>query len=125
MRRKVNNRGKRNPVFRFVLAKSDKDEIAAWNRDLDRLLHIFNVRQTSPVGDRQTCSNLFQTELAIDTNIRVANTEINVTNTQTIVANTEIKVTNTQTMVADIHQKLTGQKSVSGQNDSVGATWYR
>jgi hypothetical protein len=46
MRRKVNKRGKRNVVFRSILAKGDKDEIAAWNQDLVRILHVFNVRST-------------------------------------------------------------------------------
>jgi hypothetical protein len=44
MQRKVDKRGKRNVVFRFLLAKGDKDEIAAWNQELVRVLHVFNVR---------------------------------------------------------------------------------
>ena len=44
MQRKVNKRGKRSAFLRFILTKGDKDEIAAWNRDLVRILHVFNVR---------------------------------------------------------------------------------
>ena len=47
MQRKVEKWGKRNAVFRFVLAKRDKDKIAAWNQDLVRVLHVFNVRLVS------------------------------------------------------------------------------
>ena len=74
----------------------------------------------------------FQTELAIDTNMRVAdtqrvvaNTQLTVTNTQLTVTNTQLAVTNTQTMVADIHRNmLTGQKGTSDQDRHVGATCY-
>ena len=44
MQRNVNKQGKRNAVVRFILAKADKDKIAAWNEDLVRVLHLFNVR---------------------------------------------------------------------------------
>jgi hypothetical protein len=54
MRRKVDRRGKRNVVFRSILAKRDKEEIAAWNQDLVRILHVFNVRSIGPVGKLQT-----------------------------------------------------------------------
>jgi hypothetical protein len=68
---------------------------------------------------------LFQTELAIDTNLRVVNTEFTVTNTQTIVTDTQATVVDTRTMVADIHRNLfTGQKGASGETNSVGATCY-
>jgi hypothetical protein len=70
-------------------------------------------------------SNPFQTELAIDTNIRVADTQVTVTNTQIMVADTRTTVADTRTMVADMHRNmLTGQKGASGQTNSVGATCY-
>jgi hypothetical protein len=47
MQRNVDKQGKRNRFIRFILAKGDKDKIAAWNQELVRLLHIFNV---SPIG---------------------------------------------------------------------------
>ena len=49
MQRNVNKQGKRNPVSRFILAKGDKDKIAAWDQDLIRILHTFNVRSIGPV----------------------------------------------------------------------------
>jgi hypothetical protein len=54
IRRKVEKRGKRNVVFRSILAKGDKDEIVAWNQDLVRILHVFNVRSIGSVGNPQT-----------------------------------------------------------------------
>jgi hypothetical protein len=56
--RKVSKRGKRNALTRFVLAKGDKDKIAAWNQDLARVLRIFNVRAIFPVGIRELSSPL-------------------------------------------------------------------
>ena len=53
----------------------------------------------------------FQTELAIDTNMAVADTHV--------------VVTDTQTMVADIHRSvLMGQEGTSGKNNTVGVTCY-
>ena len=57
----------------------------------------------------------FQTELAIDTNIVVSDT-------QTAVADALTVVTDTRTMVADIHRSvLTVQDDTSSKNRSVGA----
>ena len=49
VQRKIIARGKRNPIFRALNAKNDKDAIAAWGRDLDRILNIFNVRSANSV----------------------------------------------------------------------------
>ena len=60
----------RHAVSRFVHGKADKGTIAAWKSDLDRVLRVFNVRL-----DIITWISLivpFQTKLAMDTNITVA-----------------------------------------------------
>jgi hypothetical protein len=49
MQRKVDKQGKRNSVIRFIVAKGDKDNITAWNQELVRILHVFNVRSISSV----------------------------------------------------------------------------
>jgi hypothetical protein len=54
MQRMVDKQGKRNGFMRFILAKGDKDKIAAWNQELFRLLHVFNVRSIGSVGDPRT-----------------------------------------------------------------------
>jgi hypothetical protein len=54
IQRKVVKQGKRNTVVRFILAKGDKDKIAAWKQDLVRVLHVFNVRSIYPVGHLNT-----------------------------------------------------------------------
>ena len=53
MQRKVDRRSKRNGFVRFILTKGDKDEIAGWNQDLIRILHVFNVRSIGSAGNQQ------------------------------------------------------------------------
>jgi hypothetical protein len=116
MQRKVDRRGKRSAVFRFILAKGDKDEIIAWNQELFRILHVFNVRSIGSVGGSANLVALFQTELTIDTNLRVADA-------QAMVADTKTAVVNAQTMVADMHRNMfMGQKSTYDHNHSASAT---
>jgi hypothetical protein len=54
MQKKVVKRGKRNGVTRFILAKDDKDKIAAWKQDLVRILQVFNVRSIGSPGNSRT-----------------------------------------------------------------------
>jgi hypothetical protein len=54
MQKRVDKQGKRGVLFRFMLAKGDKDKIAAWNQDLMRILHVFNVCSTGFVGNPRT-----------------------------------------------------------------------
>ena len=44
MRMKIGKRDKRNIVSQLFHAKNDKDAIAAWSSELDRILDVFNVR---------------------------------------------------------------------------------
>ena len=43
IQRKVVKQGKRNAMYRSILAKGDKEKIATWKQDLVRVLHVFNV----------------------------------------------------------------------------------
>jgi hypothetical protein len=54
MQRRVDKRSKRGAVFRFFLAKGDKGKIIAWNQELFRILHVFNVRSIGSVGGLRT-----------------------------------------------------------------------
>ena len=69
---------------------------------------------------------LFQTELAIDTNMVVGDTHEVVAETRVVVADTHTAVADTRTMVADIHRSvLTGQNgTTSDKNLSVGVICY-
>ena len=69
---KVTKQSKRNPAARLFHAKSDKDTIAAWRLELNRILHVFNVRSFS--SSLPSLTVRFQTELAINTHVVVSNT---------------------------------------------------
>ena len=43
IQRKVIKQSERNAVSRIFHAKNDKEVIAAWKVDLNRILHVFNV----------------------------------------------------------------------------------
>ena len=63
----------RNPISRFFHAKRDKDTIAAWRADLDRILHVFEVRSTVYSLPTLLIVHL-QTELALHTHLAVSST---------------------------------------------------
>ena len=95
IQKKIVDRGGRHVVSRVLNAKSDKDAIVAWRQDLNRILHIFNVR--SPDSDVCLLIASFQTELAI----------------------------NTHMLVADMHRNaLAGQEGTVGRHQPVSATFY-
>jgi hypothetical protein len=41
---RVIKKGKRNLLSRLAHAKNDKETLASWRSDLNRILHVFNVR---------------------------------------------------------------------------------
>ena len=42
--KKVTEQSERHRFFRIILSRSDKDAIAGWKSDLNRILNVFNVR---------------------------------------------------------------------------------
>ena len=44
IQKNIGERGKRNRVSQMFHAKNDKETIAMWRLDLNRILHVFNVR---------------------------------------------------------------------------------
>ena len=109
-------------------AKNDKETIATWRLDLNRILHVFNVRSVSTAWALLTIC--FQTELSINTNIVVSDVHRDVTNTHTVVSNTHVivselrrNVANTQTIVTDMHRTMVGsQEGVDGKIRLVSVT---
>ena len=76
IQQEVAKKSERNVASRVFHARNDKDTIAGWNVDLNRILHIFNVRLV-------VCTWLslivpFQTELAINTHMMVLDLHRNV-----------------------------------------------
>jgi len=48
IQRKVIKQSGKHKVSQFLRAKSDKDTIAGWKSDLNRILIVFNVCSVSP-----------------------------------------------------------------------------
>ena len=95
IRRRVSKQSERNAVSRLIHAKNDKDAIAAWRLDLNRVLQVFTVR--SAAFTRLSLIVPFQTELVV----------------------------NTHTLVLDLHRNaLSGQEGASGRHPSVSVTFY-
>ena len=67
---KVIKRSGRNAVSRLLQAKNDKEKIAGWRVELNRILHIFNVRSVISAWSSLTID--FQTELAVNTHTIVS-----------------------------------------------------
>ena len=66
---KIVEKGGRNFLSRLAHAKNDKETIAAWKLDLNRILHVFNVSLVISVRPSPTVH--WQTELAINTHTMV------------------------------------------------------
>ena len=77
IQRRVDEKYSRDTFSGIFYTQNDKNTIAAWKDDLDRLLHIFNVRSVGSASPSLTTP--FQTELAIDTNVAATETDRKVT----------------------------------------------
>ena len=69
---KVVKRSGRNAASRFLQAKNDKEKIAGWRVELDRILQVFKVRSVISAWSSLTVN--FQTGLAVTTHVTVADT---------------------------------------------------
>jgi hypothetical protein len=116
IQKKVIKRGKRSAVYRFILAKGDKEKIASWKQDLVRVLHDFNVRFFDLLGLSELRCPLSRLNW-IDTRTVVTDTQAMIANARIVAAGTQTTVLHTHVLVADMHRKvLTGQDGASGQH---------
>jgi len=145
IQKNIIKRGERNVISRRYYARDDKEAIAAWNLDLNRIRRVFDVRPVTPVQTPLTAR--FQTELGIytratgsdattkltavsDVHHDVTNAEIvdfgvrhDVPNTQPIVSGVQSDITNTRTTTSDIYlSKLKSREGADGQNRAVSTT---
>jgi len=118
---KIIKQGKRNVLSRLAHAKSDKEAIAAWRSDLNRMLLMFNVRSVVSVRLLLTINS--QTELAINTHVTVSDIHRGVANTHTLVSDVHHGVLNTHAIVSDIHRNiLKSQEGTDTKHQMVGGT---
>ena len=107
IQRKIVKQGKRNAVSRYFRATNDKETIAGWRSDLNRILHVFNVRLVVFVWPLLTVRS--QTELAMNTHVTVSEIRHDVASTHAI--------------VSDIHRTVVKiQEGADGQTPLVSVT---
>jgi len=107
IQRKVIKQSGRNPASRLFYAKNDKEAIAACKLDLNRTLHVFNVR--SIISVRLSPTTHLQTELAMNTHV--------------IASDMHHSVVNTEIMVSGMRRNmLKGQEGTDDQLRSVSDT---
>ena len=110
IQKSIIKRGRRNAISRHFHAKNDKEMIAGWRLDLNRILHVFNVRSAASV--RRLLNVRSQTELAITTNVVVSDIHHEVVNTQTVVSDVYRGVLNAETIVSDVHHDVATTQTI-------------
>ena len=104
---KVIKRSGRHVASRLFHAKNDKEAIAGWKLELNRILHVFNVRSAISAWSSLTVS--FQTELAVNTNVTVSDIRHGVVNTHVTVSDTHAIVSGIRDDVSKIREGIDGQ----------------
>ena len=84
IQRQIIKQSGRNAATRLFHAKNDKETIAAWKSDLNRILQVFNVCSATSVWLFLTAN--FQTELAMITHVTVSDVHHGVVTTHTMVS---------------------------------------
>jgi len=110
IQKKVIKQGQRNPISRHLHAKNDKEKIAAWKLELNRILQVFNVCSRPIVSVWRLLTLDSQTELAINTHVTVAET-------QAVISELEKNATSTHIMVSDIHRTMVKGQEVNDSNN--------
>ena len=117
IQRSVAEPDKRNTFSRILNPNRDKEAIAAWRSELDRIVHVFEVcSAASPLPTLLTVH--IQIELALHTNVAISDVREDVGHG--VVAIRE-DIANTHQLVSDMHRTLLkGQEGVDGMNQTVG-----
>ena len=110
IQRKVTKKGKRKLASRYFHAKNDREKITTWRSDLNKILHIFNVRSIDYTWMSLTVH--FQTELAINTHVTVSEIGQDVANTRTVVSDIHRGVANTQVIVSELRNDVVNTNSI-------------
>ena len=106
IQRSVVKLGKRNAVSRLFHATSDKDTVASWRSELDRILQVFKVRSTAS-SPLTPLTIDFQTELAVHTDVTVTETRHDVAYTREVVSDIQRAVVKVQEGI-DIRNQTVG-----------------
>ena len=103
VQRKVTKESQRNRVSRFLHAKSDEEEIGNRKPELDRVLHVFQLRPLAILTAGLQAGPAINIHVVSDIRDGAANANNIVLDTQNAVSSTHIVVSNTQNIVSDTH----------------------
>ena len=110
---KALKRSGRSRVTRFLHSRDDKDAIAGWKSDLNRILHVFNVCSTCSHFAAAT-NHCFQTELAMNTHTIVADIRQDMSKLREGACSQDQAVSGIRTLIASLIKLLprlrTGQQ---------------
>ena len=136
IQRNIVKRGERNVISRHFHRKDDNEAIATWKLDLDRILHLFDVRSVTSL--RSLLTFRFQTELEINTDVTDPDVRHDAANTHTtasevrqtlpdatnVVPDVHYGVSNTHAVVSNIdHNTLKNRGDTDSQNPRVGTSY--
>lgn len=142
-------RGKRNAISRRYHAKDDKEAIATWRLEFNRILHVFHVRPITSAWRLLTFS--YKAELWTSVCATDSDTHQGVVSKHTVIPDTRRGTPNADTTVPDArhdvsyvhpivsdvrsdvavtrttvsaihHDKLKGRENADAQNQAVGIT---
>ena len=103
-------RGKRNAISRRYHRKDDKEAIATWRLDLDRILHVFDVRSVTSV--RWLLISRVQTRLVGNPHSTVSDTRHDIANVHTTVSDTHHDTPDTDNIVPDVRHDVSNSRPV-------------
>jgi hypothetical protein len=115
--RKVVKQSNRGSASRLLHAKNDKEKIAAWRLDLNRILHVFQV---DPVASLLISLIVcLQTELAINAHVAISDVGQGVSDTHAVVTGTNVVVSDTHAIVSDTHAVVSDIRRAIAKNQEV------
>ena len=111
---------KRNLISRIFNPKKDKDAIAAWRSELNRIVHVFEVCSTVRSPPTLLTVHL-QTELALYTHVAVSDIREDVVDIRGDVVDIREEVANARELISDVHRVVVkDQDGADIRNQAVG-----
>jgi hypothetical protein len=107
----------------FFHTKTDKGTISAWRQELDRILHVFNVRFIPLSPPLLIIRFHFQTEIAINTHAAVSDVRQDISNTRNIASDVLVGVANTHAIVSGVRYDIANTHNIASDvQQSVAST---
>ena len=110
-------RGKRNPVSRHFHARDDKEAIAAWGLELNRILRVFKVRFIASVSPSLTFG--LQVEFGVNAYRSVSGVHRDIADRYNIGPDVHRGISNAEATLPHVHHDVSSNNPVTSntQND--------